>query len=356
MNKKIYLTIIALTLLTGMIIIPENTFGEKTELLGAGATFPYPLYSKMFDIYNKEYGIKVNYQSIGSGGGQRQLLNKTIDFGASDAYMTDEQLQDAASKILHIPTALGAVILTYNLPGNPVLKFTPVTIADIFLGKITKWNAPEIKDNNPGVKLPDSNIIVVHRSDGSRTTFIFVDYLSKISKEWEEKVSKGTVVNWPAGIGGKGNEGVAGLVKQIPGSIGYTELIYALQNKMPAGIVKNKSGNFITPTIESTSSAANINIPDDTRVSITNTDSPDGYPVSGFTWILVYKEQNYEGRKEGKAGGLVNLLWWMTHQGQKYSAPLKYAPLSGEAVKKAEEVIRSITYNGKQIMGERSGP
>jgi phosphate transport system substrate-binding protein len=322
---------------------------KEQELIGAGATFPYPLYSKMFDVYNKEYGVKVNYQAIGSGGGIRQLINKTVDFGGSDAIMSEKDLTEASAPIVHIPTCAGAVALTYKLTGDPKIRFTPEIIADIFLGKIKKWNDDRISTINPGMKLPDMNITVVHRSDGSGTTFIFSDYLSKVSLEWKEKVGAGTSLNWPTGLGGKGNPGVAGLVQQIPGSIGYVELIYALQNKMPYGTVKNKKGNFITPTIASTSLAANIELPDDMKVSLTNTDAADGYPISGFTWILVYKDQNYSDRSEEKAREVVKLLWWMTHEGQKYAEPLHYAPLSKRAVEKTEKLIKSITYKGSSV-------
>jgi phosphate transport system substrate-binding protein len=323
---------------------------KETELIGAGATFPYPLYSKMFDVYNKEYGVKVNYQAIGSGGGIRQLINKTVDFGGSDAIMSDQDMKEAAGTILHIPTSAGAVVITYNLTGDPGLKFTPDIIADIFLGKINRWNDPRLSALNPGMKLPDMAVTVVHRSDGSGTTFIFSDYLSKVSPEWKEKVGKGTSLNWPTGLGGKGNPGVAGLVKQTPGSIGYVELIYALQNKMPYGAVKNKKGKFVMATIASTSLAADTDLPDDMRVSLTDTDAAGGYPISGFTWILVYKEQNYGERSEEKAKELVKLLWWMTHEGQKQAEPLHYAPLSKTAVEKAEKLIKSISYREKPLM------
>ena len=323
---------------------------KDVELIGAGATFPYPLYSKMFDVYNKERGVKVNYQAIGSGGGIRQLINKTVDFGGSDAMMSDKDLAEASASVLHIPTCAGAVVLTYNLTGNPQLRFTPDVIADVFLGKITKWNDPRISAINPGVNLPDMNMTVVHRSDGSGTTFIFSDYLSKVSAEWKEKVGAGPSLNWPAGLGGKGNPGVAGLVQQTPGSIGYVELIYALQNKMPYGMVKNKKGNFVTATLASTSKAADTSLPDDMKVSLTDTDAPEGYPISGFTWILVYKGQSYGDRTEEKAKELVKLLWWMTHEGQKYAEPLEYAPLSKKAVEKAEKLIKSISYKSSIVM------
>lgn len=319
------------------------------ELLGAGATFPYPLYSKMFDAYNKDKGVKINYQAIGSGGGIRQLINKTVDFGGTDAFMSDEKLKEL-DPIVHIPTCLGAVSVTYNLPGSPALKFSSDILADIFLGKIKKWNDPRMQEINSGVKLPDINIVVVHRSDGSGTTFIFTDYLAKVSSDWKDKVGRGKSVNWPTGLGAKGNPGVAGLVKQLPGSIGYVELIYALQNNMPVGSIKNKKGSFVSPNLASTSLAAEVAIPDDTRVSLTDTDAQEGYPIAGFTWIIVFKEQNYNKRTVDKAKEVVKLLEWMTHEGQKYGEPLNYAPLPKAAVEKAEVLIKSITYDGKPLV------
>jgi len=339
-----------LTILMILFVFCSLGHAKDVELIGAGATFPYPLYSKMFDVYSKEYGVKVNYQAIGSGGGIRQLINKTVDFGGSDAIMSDKDLAEASAPVLHIPTCAGAVVITYNLTGNPQLRFTPDVIADIFLGKISKWNDRRISESNPGVNLPDMNVTVVHRSDGSGTTFIFSDYLSKVSADWKEKVGNGTSLNWPTGLGGKGNPGVAGLVQQTPGSIGYVELIYALQNKMPYGMVKNKKGNFVTATISSTSKAADTNLPDDMKVSLTDTDAPEGYPISGFTWILVFKDQNYGDRTEEKAKESVKLLWWMTHEGQKYTEPLEYAPLSKKAVEKAEKLIKSISYKSSVVM------
>jgi phosphate transport system substrate-binding protein len=325
-------------------------FAQEIELIGAGATFPYPLYSKMFDVYHKEHGVKINYQAIGSGGGIRQLINKTVDFGGSDAIMSAKNLADAGKPVLHIPTCAGAVVVTYNLPGSPTLKFSGDVIADIFLGKIKKWNDPRMGALNQGSKLPAMNITVVHRSDGSGTTNIFSNYLSKVSSEWKGKVGTGPSLNWPVGLGGKGNPGVAGLVKQTPGSFGYVELIYALSNKMPYGTIKNKAGHFIVPTLSSTSLAADTVLPDDMKVDLTDTDAAQGYPIAGFTWILAYKEQNYADKPEGKAKAVVNLLWWMTHEGQKYAEPLHYAPLSKAAVGKAEKLIRSITYKEKPIM------
>jgi phosphate transport system substrate-binding protein len=338
------------TILILLFAFCSTGLAKEIELTAAGATFPYPLYSKMFDVYNQNHGVKVNYQAIGSGGGIRQLINKTVDFGGSDAIMSEKDLAEASAPVLHIPTCAGSVVITYNLPGNAQLRFTPDVIADIFLGRINKWNDQRILAINPGVKLPDMNITVVHRSDGSGTTNIFSDYLSKVSPEWKEKVGAGTSLSWPTGLGGKGNPGVAGLVQQTPGSIGYVELIYALQNKMPYGMVKNKKGNFVTATLASTSKAADINLPDDMKVSLTDSDAPEGYPISGFTWILVYKEQNYGDRSEEKAKEVVKLLWWMTHEGQKYAEPLQYAPLSKKADEKAEHLIKSIVYNGNPLM------
>jgi phosphate transport system substrate-binding protein len=335
-------------LLTAFIMLAFSMGINAEDLIGAGATFPYPLYSKMFSEYQKTNKINVNYQSIGSGGGIKQLLEKTVDFGGSDAIMTDEQLSKAP-KILHIPTCLGAVVVTYNLPIKSELKFTPEIISDIFLGKITKWNDPRIIEINKGIALPDKNITVVHRSDGSGTTAIFTDYLSKVSEEWKNKVGKGTSVNWPVGLGGKGNEGVAGLVKQVPNSIGYVELIYAIQNKMSYATIKNRAGNFVKPSLESTSKAAETELPDDMRISLTDTDAADGYPISGFTYILVYQEQNYDNRPIGKAKSLVNLLKWMVTDGQKFTTPLHYAPLSESAKNKALKLIKSMTYDGKPI-------
>ncbi len=338
------------TLLAFMVLFfPALPRAKGVELLGAGATFPYPLYSKMFYEYWRATGVKVNYQAIGSGGGIRQLINMTVDFGGSDAFMNDEELRKAPAKILHIPTCVGAVVLTYYLPGNPKLKFTPDLIADIFLGKIVKWGNKRIAEVNSEAKLPDMPIAVVHRSDGSGTTFVFTDYLSKVSSEWQGKVGRGKAVNWPAGLGAKGNPGVAGLIKQLPGAFGYIELVYALQNRMPVASIRNKKGRFVQPGIGSTSFAATVPLPEDTRVSLTNTDAPEGYPISSFTWILVYQEQAYKKRSMEKVDELVKLLWWMTHEGQKYAEPLHYAPLSAAAVKKAEKIIRWITYNGNPI-------
>jgi len=292
---------------------------------GAGATFPYPIYSKWFDEYVKvDPSVRFNYQSIGSGGGQKQILAQTVDFGASDGPMTDENLAKAPGKILHIPTVAGAVVMTYNVPGNPSLKLDGETIADIFLGKIKKWNDPKIAATNAGVKLADNEIVVVHRSDGSGTTFIFTDYLSKVSAEWKQKAGNNTSVNWPTGIGGKGNEGVSGQVKQTPGTVGYVELIYALQNKMPYADLKNAAGEFVKPTIESVTAAlATAEIPDDFRFSMTNAPGKEAYPIAGATWLLVYQQQ----KDAAKGKKLVEFLKWAAKDGEKMAKDLQYAPL-----------------------------
>ena len=325
-------------------------FGQAVELTGAGATFPAPFYTKAFDQYAKEFGVKVNYQAIGSGGGIAQIKSKTVDFGASDAFLNDSDLAAMPATLLHIPMVAGAVVLTYNLPGSPELKFSPDVLADIFLGKITKWNDPRIVADNASANLPKTNITVVHRSDGSGTTNVFTDYLSKVSPEWKTKVGMNTSVSWPVGIGGKGNAGVAGLVKQLPGSFGYVELIYALQNNMPYGSLKNLAGNFIKPSLASTSTACAGDMPADTRVSMTNTSAPEGYPIAGFTWILLYKEQNYANKSREKADAVVKMLWWMTHEAQKYAEPLAYAQLPAPVVSKAEAILRSVTYDGTPVL------
>jgi phosphate transport system substrate-binding protein len=314
---------------------------------GAGATFPFPLYSKLFSDYNKLHPeLKFNYQSIGSGGGIKQITEKVVDFGASDAPLTDEQLTRAPG-LVHIPTVMGAVVVTYNLPGLGTVKLTPDALAGIFLGKIQKWNDPTLAAVNPGLKLPDTSIAVVHRSDGSGTSAIFTDYLSKVSPEWQGKVGHATSVKWPVGLGGKGNEGVTGLVKQTPGAIGYVELAYAKQNKLPTAALKNHEGTFVEPTIASTSAAAaGVEIPADFRVSITDAKGKDAYPLASFTYILVYKDQ----KDPGKGEALVKFLWWAVHEGQKAAPALDYAPLPGPVVKKVEGALKALTVDGKSVL------
>lgn len=329
----------------------NTSSGDDNTLLGAGSTFVYPLFSKLFSEYNKSTGLKVNYQSIGSGGGILQLTNKTVDFGDSDAPLNEEQTQKISAPVLHIPMCSGAVVLSYNLPGlKDTLKLTPAVIANIFLGKIKTWNDPQITAVNAGVNIPNTPVVIAHRSDGSGTTNIFTTYLSKVSPEWNTSPGKGSSINWPAGLGGKGNEGVAGLVKQTPGAVGYIELAYAMQNKMAFAKIQNKAGNFISPSVASTSAAGNIQLPADAKVSLTNTEAADGYPISGFTWALIYKEQAYNKRSQDRATKLVKLLWWNIHDGQKFCEGLHYAPLSPSAVTVAETILKSATYNSKPIL------
>ncbi len=314
----------------------------QTTLNGAGATFPYPMYSKWFSEYHKLHpDIQINYQSIGSGGGIRQVINGTVDFGASDGPMTDDMLKEAKSKILHMPTVLGADVPAYNIPGvTAELKFTPEALAGIFLGKVTKWNDKAIASANPGVNLPDKDIIVVHRSDGSGTTYIWTDYLSKISPDWQSQVGKGTSVKWPIGLGGKGNEGVAGSIRQLQGSIGYVELIYAVQNNISYGTVKNAAGAFVKASLESVTAAAASapKMPEDFRVSITNAPGKDAYPISSFTWLLIPAQS--KDAAHGKI--LADFLNWMVTDGQKMTAALSYAPLPESVVQKEKEAIKQV--------------
>ncbi len=325
--------VLAIVLLTGV----SATASAQMMINGAGATFPYPIYSKWFDEYAKvDPSVRFNYQSIGSGGGQKQILAQTVDFGASDGPMSDDNLAKAPGKLLHIPTVAGADVVAYNLSGNPALKFDGDTIAGIFLGQIKKWNDPKITALNPGVTLPDQEIVVVHRSDGSGTTYIWTDYLSKISQEWKTKVGTNTSVNWPTGIGGKGNEGVAGQVRQTPGALGYVELIYAVQNKMAYAEIKNAAGEFVKPTLESVTAAlATAEIPDDFRFSMTNAPGKGAYPIAGATWLLVYQQQ----KDAAKGKKLVEFLKWSLTDGEKMAKDLQYAPLP-ESVQ--ERVLKRI--------------
>ena len=330
-----------IALLCVLLALALPAFGQTT-LNGAGATFPNPMYQKWFSEYHKVHpDIQFNYQSIGSGGGIRQVLAQTVDFGASDGPMTDEQLSQAKTKILHIPTVLGAVVPAYNVPGvSTELKFTPEALSGIFLGKITTWNDPAIAKANPGVNLPAQSIIVIHRSDGSGTTYIFTDYLSKVSSEWANGPGKGTSVKWPVGLGGKGNEGVAGMIRQMQGGIGYIELIYAVQNKIDYGSVKNASGAFIKASLDSVTAAAASapKMPADFRVSITNAPGKDAYPISSFTWLLI-PEKSKEAAK-GKI--LADFLTWMVDDGQKMTAELTYAPLPGNVAEKVKGAIKQV--------------
>jgi len=323
---------------------------ESKELTGAGATFPKVLYEKYFENYNQTKAIQVNYQAVGSGAGISNLVEKMVDFGATDAPMNTEEETKAGAKVLHIPTALGAVVITYNLPNLPLLKLDASVISAIFLGTIKNWSDPSIKALNPDMTLPNQEIVVVHRSDGSGTTYTFTDFLNKADKTWADKLGKGKSVNWPVGLGGKGNDGVAGLMKQNIGSIGYVEYIFAVNNNFSYAIIKNKTGNFIKPTLESVSLAADVELPDDLKVSITDTDAKEGYPISTFTWLLVYQEQMYANRKIEKGLAVANMVWWSTHEAQAMNELLNFGKLAPKVVQKAEVLLKSITFDGKPIL------
>jgi phosphate transport system substrate-binding protein len=325
------------------ILAAGPALAQKIQINGAGATFPYPIYSKWFSEYNKLHPeVEINYQSIGSGGGIRQLTNQTVFFGATDGPMTDEQQQAAPGRILHFPTVLGGDVPVYNIPGvDTELKFTGKVLADIFLGKITKWNDPAITALNPSVKLPGTDITVCHRSDGSGTTYIWVDFLAKVSPEWKQKAGVATSVNWPVGIGGKGNEGVAGLVKQTPGSIGYVELVYALQNKIDYGSVQNMAGEFVRCSVDSVTAAAAAAakvMPKDFRVSITNAPGKGVYPISSLTWLLLYESP----KDKQRAKIMVEFMKWALTDGQKYAKDLGYAPLPESVVALEMEALKRI--------------
>jgi len=327
--------------------------GGAVSLRGAGASFPNPLYQKWLSEYSKAHpDTRIDYQSIGSGGGIKQIKEQTIDFGASDAPMKDEDLKGAPAEILHIPTVLGAVVLTYNLEGvAQPLRFSPDVVADIFLGKVKTWDDPRLKADNPGARLPSAPITPVYRSDGSGTSAVFTDYLSKVSPEWKQQVGAGTSPKWPAGVGAKGNEGVTGQVKQTPNTLGYVELAYAVQNRLPVALIKNASGNFVEPSLDAVTAAAAESLPttpDDLRVSITNAGGAAAYPISSYTYVLAYKDQ----KDAAKGKALVDFLWWGIHDGEGFAKDMQYAPLPADIVKRAEAKINSITSGGKPLRGQ----
>jgi phosphate transport system substrate-binding protein len=329
---------------------PGGGAGQSVKLQGAGATFPNPLYQKWLSEYQKSHqNVLIDYQSLGSGAGIKQIQAQTVDFGASDSPMKDEDLKAAPGEILHIPTVLGAVVITYNVPSiKQTLKFSGDVIADIFLGKIKKWNDPKIAADNPGVTFPSTDITVVHRSDGSGTSAVFTDYLSKVSAEWKEKVGAGVSPSWPVGLGGKGNEGVTGQIKNTPNTLGYVELAYAVQNNLPVAHVKNSAGTFIEPSIDAVTAAAAASAgstPEDLRVSITNAQGGTAYPISSYTYILLYKNQ----KDAAKGKALVDFVWWGIHDGEKYAPELRYATLPADIVKRAEAKLNSITANGTPL-------
>lgn len=321
------------------------------SLTAAGATFPFPFYSQLIADYATKTGVQVTYGSIGSGGGVRSLKDKVVDFGATDGFLTDEQTAEFATPIVHIPTCLGAVVLAYNLPGVTSLKLKNEVLAKIFLGEIKKWNDGQIKADNPDVSLPDMNISVIYRSDGSGTTHIFSDYMSKISEKWASQVGAGKALNWPVGMGAKGNPGVAGTIKQTEGAFGYIGSEYAFAQKLPYVLLQNSAGNFVEPSLKSISAAAKGEIPTDTRIMITNSSDPDAYPISGFTWIILYKEQAYGDRSRQQAEETVKFLDWMiSPDAQAVAQKVDYAPLPEKTVALAKTILQSITYNGEAIL------
>lgn len=324
---------------------------KVSSITAAGATFPMPFYNMVFKSYTKSSGILLTYGGIGSGGGIRSLKDKVVDFGASDAFLSDEKAKDLPAEIVHIPTCLGAVVVGYNLPGVEGLKLTNELLEGIFLGEITKWNDAKIKANNPDLKLPDMAITFVHRSDGSGTTYIFSDFMCKISSKWEEKVGRGKSLKWATGIGAKGNPGVAGTIKATEGAIGYIGSEFAFAQKIPMAMVQNKAGKYIAPSIESISAAAQGELPADTRVMLTNSDDPNAYPISGFTWIILYKEQAYDGRGKAQALETLKFLDWLIDTEAQAVAPkVNYAPLPAKAVTQAKAILRSVTYNGTALL------
>ncbi len=335
---------------SGSVSGSNSSSGGVARLQGAGATFPNPLYSKWLSEYGKiNANAQIDYQSVGSGAGIKQIQEQTIDFGATDKPMSDDELKKAPAELLHIPTVLGAVVITYNLSGiSEPLSFSPDVIADIFLGNIKKWDDARIKADNANINLPAADITVVHRSDGSGTSAVFTDYLSKISPAWKEKVGTGTSPSWPAGQGGKGNEGVTGQIKAQPNTIGYVELAYAEQNKLPVARIKNRAGQFVTPTLDAVTAAAAESLattPEDLRVSITDAAGATAYPIASYTYILLYKDQ----KDAAKGKALVDFLWWGIHDGERYAKDLLYAPLPAEVVKRAEAKLNSITSGGKPL-------
>ncbi len=334
---------LVLSLVASACLMTAQT-GSLAQLLinGAGATFPYPLYSKWFDQYAKvDPSVRFNYQSIGSGGGQKQIMAQTVDFGASDGPMSDENLGKAPGKILHIPTVAGAVVVTYNLPGSPKLNLDGPAIAEVFLGRIAKWNDSRIAALNPGVKLPGTDVVVVHRSDGSGTSYIFTEYLSSVSPAWEKEIGRNTSVKWPTGVGAKGNEGVAGQVKLLPGAIGYVELAYAHQNKLPFADIKNAAGSFVTPSVETVTQAlATARIPDDFRFSMVNSPGEKAYPIAGATWLLLYEQQ----KDPTKGKKLVEFLNWAMTKGENMAGSLDYAPLPENLQSRVLELVKTIKY------------
>lgn len=353
--KKILTLLILVALLAACTNSGKKSPGDdkKVTLTAAGATFPMPFYNQVFKSYTNETGILLTYGGIGSGGGIRSLADKVVDFGATDAFLNDEKIAEMSAEIVHIPTCIGAVVIAYNLDNITGLKLTPELLEGIFMGEVTKWNDNKMKANNPGLNLPDLKITVVHRSDGSGTTQIFSDYMCKISAKWEEKVGRGKSLNWPVGIGAKGNPGVAGGIQQTKGAIGYIGSEYALAQGIPMAQLQNKAGKYVEPSVESISAAAKGDLPTDTRVMLTNPGFEDAYPISGFTWIILYKEQAYDGRSKAQAFETVKFLnWLISEDAQSVTKKVHYSPLPDETVANAKAILKSVTYKGKALLEE----
>ncbi|MRT94735.1 phosphate ABC transporter substrate-binding protein PstS [Ancylomarina sp. 16SWW S1-10-2] len=350
--QLLLVAIISISLITscGNSSKKQNSEKKAKALTGAGATFPQPFYNTIFKTYTKSKGLLVTYGGIGSGGGIRSLKDKIVDFGATDAFLSDKKLADMPGDVLHIPSCLGAVVAAYNLPGKPKLKFTPELMEGIFMGKITNWNDAKIAAINPDATLPNLEITVVYRSDGSGTTFIFSDYMSKVSTEWKDKIGAGKALQWPVGLAAKGNPGVAGTISSTVGAIGYIGSEYAFAQSIPIASIQNKAGNFIKPSVASVSAAAAGDIPNDTRVTLTNTSAEQGYPISSFTWLIVYKEQSYSGRSKDQALQTKLLLKWILgEEAQSNTSKVHYAPLPEKAVVKAHKILDLMTYDGKGL-------
>lgn len=329
----------------------KSAVSSKISLTAAGATFPMPYYNMVFKMYGEKTGVQLTYGGIGSGGGIRSLTDKVVDFGATDAFLDDEQLKEMPGEVVHIPTVLGAVVIAYNLPGVEGLKLSNDLLVKIFMGEITKWNDAAIAANNSGLNLPDLAITFVHRSDGSGTTQIFSDYMTKVSTKWADEIGTGKSLQWPVGMGAKGNPGVAGTIKQTEGAIGYIGSEYAFAQKIQTASVQNSAGNYILPSIESVSAAAKGEIPADTRIMLTNSADPDSYPISGFTWIILYKEQNYNDRSKDQALATVTFLdWLVSSEAQGQAEKVHYAPLPADAAAKAKAILRSVTFNGETLL------
>jgi phosphate transport system substrate-binding protein len=355
-GKLRYLLFPGAVLLLWTAAFASPVYGATAQLKGAGATFPLPFYTAMFDVYRSQSGVEVVYEGVGSSGGVKKLLDRSVDFAGSDAFVGSALTKEGRSRVLQIPTCLGGVAVAYNLTGNPALRLDPDVISDIFLGKISMWDDPRIAAANPGVSLPSAPIHIVHRQEGSGTTFIFSEYLTKVSPEWKRRVGTGQSLHWPVGQGAKANAGVAGLLRQTPNAIGYVELIYALGNGMTTAAVRNRSGRYVLPTTTSIGLSVPEAIPDDTGVSLTDTPAAGGYPISSFTWLVFFQEQNYEGRNRQRAEELLRLLWWTIHDGQKHALRLRYVPLPHIAVKKSEKILESATYDALPLLkGLREG-